>query len=131
MFKYLLKGILSAIAIKLLDNYRQLSVRLLKIEAAKSYLHGVRMARLSAIGLMRMGLVIGLICVGVLLFHAGLFILLPWTVEAKAALGMFLGLAYVVIGVLALRAAMDETTWMEKSGAAEMLEDATGQSRTD
>ena len=131
MIKSLLKGILSAIAIKVLGNYRHLSVQLLRIEAAKSYLHGVRMARLSAIGLMRMGLVIGLICVGVLLFHAGLFILLPWTVEAKAVLGMFLGLAYVVGGGIALHAAMDERTWIEKSGAARMLEEATKQPGND
>jgi len=131
MFKYLIKGLLAGIAIKLLDNYRHLSIQLLKIEAAKCYLHGVQMARLSAIGLMWMGLVIGLICVGVLLFHAGLFILLPWTVETKAVLGMCLGLAYVVLGGIALRAAMDEKRWMEKSGAAEMLEDATGHSKKD
>ena len=131
MLKYLLKGILSAIAIKLLDNYRHLSLQLLKIEAAKSYLHGVQMARLSAIGLMGMGLIIALICVGVLLFHVGLFVLLPWTVETKAVLGMFLGLAYVVIGVVALRAAMDQRTWMEKSGAAAMLKEAIGQSKKD
>jgi hypothetical protein len=131
MFKYLLKGILSGIAVKLLESYRRLSIQLLKIETAKSYLHGVRMARLSALGLMRMGLEIGLICVGVVLFHAGLFILLPWTVKAKAVLGMFLGLVYVVIGSIALHAAMDEKTWMKKSGAAEMLEDATGQSKKD
>jgi hypothetical protein len=126
MLKYLFKGVLAGIAIKLLDNYRCLSIQLLKIEAAKSYLRGVEMARLSALGLMRMGLEIGLICVGVVLFHAGLFILLPWTVKAKAVLGIFLGLAYVVIGGVALHAAMDEKTWMKKSGATEMLEDATG-----
>jgi hypothetical protein len=131
MIKNLLKGFLSGIAVKLLDNYRNLSVQLLKIEAAKSYLHGVQMARLSAIGMMRMGLEIGLICVGVLLFHAGLFILLPWTVGTKAVLGMFLGVAYVVIGVVALHANMDEKTWMEKSGADEMLEEAIGQSKKD
>ena len=128
MIKCLLRGILSAIAIKLLDNYRHLSIQLLKIEAAKSYLHGVQMARRSVIGLMQMGLLIALICVGVALLHAGLFILLPWTVEAKAALAMFLGLAYVVIGGVVLRAAMDERTWMEKSGAAEMVEEAARQS---
>jgi hypothetical protein len=131
MFKYLIKGILSAIAIKLLDNYRRLSIRLLKIVAAKAYLHCVQMARLSAMGLMWMGLKIGLICVGVLLFHAGLFILLPWTMEAKALLGMFLGLAYVVIGGVALCASMDEKKWMEKSGAAEMLKEATAQPKED
>ena len=37
MFNYLLKGILSVVAINLLDNYRHLSIQLLKIEAAKPY----------------------------------------------------------------------------------------------
>jgi hypothetical protein len=131
MFKYLLKGLLTGIAINLLDNCRHLSTQVLKIEAAKCYLHGVQMARLSAIGLMRMGLVIGLVGVGALLFHAGLFILLPWTVEVKAVLGMFLGLAYVAIGCVALHMAMNEKTWMEKSGAAEMLEEAICPSKKD
>jgi len=131
MFKYLIKGLLTGIAVNLLDDCRHLSIQVLKIESAKCYLHGVQMARLSAIGLMRMGLVIGLIGVGSLLFHAGLFILLPWTVETKAVLGMFLGLAYVAIGCVVLHAAMNEKTWMEKSGAAEMLEEAIGQSKRD
>ena len=108
-----------------LDNYRHLSLQLLKIEAAKCYLHGVRRARLSVIGLMWLGLMIGLIGVGVLLFHAGLFILLPWSVQTKAILGMILGSAYVAVGGVALHAAMDEKMWMEKSGVAEMLENVT------
>lgn len=78
-----------------------------------------------------MGLVIGFIVVGALLLHAGLFILLPWTVEIKAILGVFLGLVYVVIGCVALHLAMKEKTWMEKSGAAEMLEEAIGRSSKD
>jgi uncharacterized membrane protein HdeD (DUF308 family) len=61
----------------------------------------------------------------VVLFQAGLFILLPWTLKAKAILGLVLGVTYVVTGGVALRAAMDERTWMEKSGAAEMLKEAT------
>ena len=80
---------------------------------------------------MRMGLAIGLIGVGMLLFHAGLFILLPWTVESKAVLGLFLGLAYVAIGYVTLHADINEKTWMEKSRVAEMLEEATGQSKKD
>jgi len=68
--------------------------------------------------------VIGLICIGFLLIHVALFILLPWTIEAKAKLGLGLGLAYMVIGGVALKVALDERTWMEKSGAAKMLQDA-------
>ncbi len=131
MFKDLLKGILSAIAIKMLDNYRHLTIQLLKIEAAKSYLHGVKMARLSALGLMGMGLMIGLIFVGAVLFHVGIFVLLPWSVEAKAVLGIVLGLVYVAIGMFVLRAAMDERAWIKKSGAAEMMNDAISESKRD
>jgi len=124
MFNCLYKGVLSFVAVRLLANYRCLSLRLLKIEAIKAYLHGVRLARLSALGLMGMGLVIGLICFGVTLFHAGLFILLPWSIKAKAVLCLLLGTVYAVTGGLALRAAMDESLWMKKSGVAEMLKKA-------
>ncbi len=127
MLKALLKGTLSAIAIRLLDNYRRMSMQLLKIEVAKAYLHGIRVARLSAIGLMGLGLLIALIAVGVLLLHAGLFILLPWSLAAKAVLSMVLGLVYIMLGAGALRMAMDEKAWMTKSGATDMLKDALSQ----
>lgn len=125
MYKFLLKGVLSGIAAAMLENYRHLSVQLLKIEAAKSYLHGVRMARRYAVGLLGMFLLVGLIGVGVVLFHAGLFILLPWSVKAKAALGLVLGCIYVAGGATVLHASMDERKWMDRSGAAQMLQDAT------
>lgn len=131
MFKYVIKGLLAGITIKLMDNWRRLSLQLLKIEAAKLYLHGVRMARWSAISLLRIGLAIGLIGVGALLFHAGLFILLPWTVASKAILGLLLGLAYVGIGYAVLHAAINEKTWLEKSHVAEMIKEATDQAKKD
>lgn len=131
MLKILFKGLFAALAVKLLDRYRRLSLQIVCIEAAKAYVHGVRMARLSAIGMMRMGLMIGLIGVGVLLLHAGLFMLLPWSVETKAILGMSLGFIYTVIGAIALCAAIDERRWMRKSGAAALLRKATGQSGKD
>jgi hypothetical protein len=131
MFKNIIKGLLAGITIKLMDNWRRVSLQLLKIEAAKFYLQGVQMARWSMISLMRMGLAVGLIGVGMLLFHAGLFILLPWTVESKAVLGLFLGLAYVAIGYITLHANINEKTWMEKSHVAEILEEAAGQTKKD
>jgi len=125
MFSNLFKGVVSAVALRILVNYQHLSIRMLKIEAAKSYLHGVRLVRLSAIGLMQVVFVVGLIGGGVLLLHAGVFILLPWTVKAKAILGLVMGTAYVVTGVLLLRVAMDEKTWLQKSGSVKMLEEVT------
>ena len=131
MLKCLFNGTLLASALGLFDNYRRLSVQLVRIEVARACLHGVRMARLSALGLMGLGLVIALIGLGALLLHVGLFILLPVSLTAKAVLGMILGLAYVILGVLALRGAMDEKTWLVKSGADDLLKDALGQSPSD
>lgn len=129
MFKYMIKAILAGITVKLMDNWRRLSIQLLKIEAAKFYLHGVRMARWSAINLLWIGLAIGLIGVGTLLFHAALFLLLPWTVETKALLGLLMGLAYVGIGYAVLHESVNEKTWLEKSGVSELLKEATDQSK--
>lgn len=117
---------LSDIATTLVADYRRLSVQWLKIEAAKSYLRGVRMARLAAISAVRMGLIVALICVGTLIAHAALFVLLPWSLQTKAVVGLLLGTGYVLTGSLALHVAMKERTWMEKSGATRMLLDATG-----
>ena len=127
MFKNVISTLLAEIVIKLLSNYRLLSLQLLKIEVAKCYLHGVRLAQRSAFGLLKMVLEIGLIALGSLLVHVGLFILLPGSLETKALFGMVLGVVYMLIGALALRAGMKEKTWMEQSGALTMLNDAMGQ----
>ena len=124
MISFLFKGYLATMAVKLLDNYRHLSIQYLKIEAAKSYLQGVQMARRSTLGLMQLGLCIGLICVGVILFHAALFCLVPWSLKAKALLGLLLGALYTIAGVVALVVAMDEKRWLQKSGATALIKEA-------
>lgn len=121
MFKELLKGLFVDFAAKILETYWKLTLQLLKLEAIKCYIRGVQAVRLSALGLMGLGLLIGFICIGLLLVHAALFILLPWTIEAKAKLGLGLGLAYVLIGAVVLKVALGEKTWMEMSGATKML----------
>ena len=126
MINTLFKGYLATMAIKLLNNYRHLSIQFLKIETAKSYLHGVRIARRSTWVLLQMGFFVGLIFIGVLLFHAGLFIVLPWSLKAKAILGILLGLVYVITGLVALCIFMDEKAWMLKLGVTALLEEATG-----
>lgn len=125
MFKDMFKGLLAGVALKLLANYQQLSLCWLKIETAKSCVHGVRLARLSALTLLQLCALLALICLGVLLLHVGLFVLLPWSLTAKAVLGMSLGLLYILGGCLALRAAMDEKIWLEKSGVTALLKEIT------
>ena len=86
------------------------------------------MARLSAIGLIGLALLIVWIGMGMLLLHFGLFFLLPWSMETKAILGVCLGLAYAIAGSALLVASLRERRWMEKSGASKMVQDATGMS---
>lgn len=131
MINLLLKGYLATMAVKLLNNYRHLSAQFFHIEATKTYLQGVRMARLLTMRLIWMGLLTGLICVGVLLIHVGLFILLPCSLEMKALLGLFLGFSYTFAGIIAFILCMDEKRWMRQSGATEMLQEATAQNPTD
>lgn len=128
MLKFLFRGVLSALALQMLNNSRRLSVQLLKIEVAKSYLRGVRLVKSTTSNLMRIGLVIGLVFVGVVLFHAGLFILLPWTLQLKALFGVLLGLGYMSIGGMMLHRYMDERWWIKASGAAELIAAATDSS---
>jgi uncharacterized membrane protein len=125
MLKSLLQCGLSAVLATLAD-YRRLSIQVVKLEAATCYLRGVRVARESTIGLVRLGLVLGLMGTGLLLVHAGLFIVLPWSLPAKALLAVALGLVYIIVGAIALRVALAEKTWLEKSGALAVLKDVAG-----
>jgi hypothetical protein len=131
MFTHLCKGVLVGIAVNLLDKYRRLSLQLLKIEAAKGYLHGVQVARIAAFGLLRMTLCLAMIAMGALFFHVGLFVLLPWTLEAKAMLGMMLGLTYVLVGCVVIRMTLSEKNWIEKSGLAKWQREIAGKSGQD
>jgi len=131
MLNILFKGYLASMAVKVLNNYRHLSIQFLKIETAKSYLQGVRMARRSALALMKMGFLIGLIFTGVLLFHGALFLMLPWSLHVKAVLGMLLGCVYVMTGFIALYLAFDEKTWITQSGAEALLKEVTKQVKTE
>lgn len=124
MIKQLLQGVQSAIALLVLDRYRCLSVELIKIEAARSYVRGVQVARSATGGLLLIRLIMALIFFGVVLAHVGLFVLLPWTLENKAILGLALGLSYVAVGGLILRFALKEQTWMNASGATRLVSDA-------
>ena len=125
MFKYLLHGALAMFFVKLLDNYRQLTVQLLKIEALKCYLHAVQLARVTVLSIMGMGLLTSIIGLGVLLIHVCAFLLLPWSTEVKAVIGLCLGVLYVLLGVVVVCVGMREKTWLKMSGAVQWMEEAT------
>ena len=99
----------------LLQQYRRLSIDLIKIEAAIWYLRGVQAVRrlfLSALALLFCILLGG---VGFLLLHIGLYALLPWPTNAIVLI--VLGAIYLGIALLGLGWACSEKTWMRCSHA--------------
>jgi hypothetical protein len=129
MLKHLLKGLAAGAAFARIEKCQRLSTQLLRIEAAKLYLQGIRVARLSVAGALVLGLLLGLIGLGVLLVHAGLFYLLPWSLKTKALLGIALGVVYAAAAGCALWSVMAEKTWIEKSGMDGLLDEAQARAR--
>ena len=71
-----------------------------------------------------------LLCtVGVVMFHVGLMILLPWSLAAKAVTVAGLGLVYCLVACVLLRYACQESTWMRLSGASQWLDRLVGPDR--
>jgi hypothetical protein len=115
MMKGLLSLLLRNAAVLLLKNYRRLSLDLLRIRAAVWYVQGVRSARKAFIAVVALALCLIVGGGGFMLFHVGLFLLLPspW----NAVLLMSLGALYVVVTLLILRWLCSERTWMKFSKA--------------
>lgn len=104
------------------------TVQLARIRTARAAVRGVQAARLTAAGAFTALLLAGLVAVGFLLFHIGLFLLLPWTLEQRAWLLLILGALYLLaVGIVATRLLRDRF-WMRMTGADRMVERAvTGQ----
>lgn len=100
-------------------------VHLLKIEAAKSYLKGVSVARRAF--LMTTGYLLGLLCLafGALMVIAGLILYLPITLEAKALVLLIGGGALFLIAAVGLLIASRERTWLEFSKGKDLVEELT------
>lgn len=124
MFQKVIRALLAAFTVTMLNRGRRLSLQMLKIQSARYYLQGLKIANLTVLGLLGLGMVVVLIGIGLLIFHAGVFALLPWSVEVKGVVALCLGLFYVVIAAVAIRVALNEKRWMDKAGISKMVQRA-------
>ncbi len=107
----LLKALLTSAGLWLVARWRHFSLDLIKIKAAMFYLRGVRVARnafLAFVGLIALMMLAG---AGFMLFHVGLFVLLPWPVNAVVL--MVLGAVYMLVSVCVIRSFSTEERWMK------------------
>lgn len=125
----ILKSMLAAVALRVVRDYRRLSLDALKIQAARWYVQGVAGARMAFLGYVALLGGMLLAVVGFIAVHIGVFLLLPFDLRVKAALLVVLGIVYLAIPVWLLRRAASQETWMKLSKADDLVAEVTGRNR--
>ena len=123
----MLQSFLAGVAFRLADLWSQRSFDVLRLRLARSYAKGVVGAR--RLFLLYLG-VIGALLLGMTGFiglHVGLFLVVPFSLETKGVILLFLSLLYLIVGYAIVRQAVVRTTWMRLSKADQWLRQATGE----
>jgi len=126
MFNRLIKSFATAATFWFFNQYRRLSIDLLKIEAAGYYLKAIKSGRQGFLSVLLIWLGIFFFALGVVLLHASLFLgLYLWFNSLTAvAIGLLvLGGIYVIVILLVARRALSEEAWMKFFKADKLVED--------
>jgi hypothetical protein len=127
--RQILAGLAGAVVTALLQEYRRVSVQWLKIQAAIWYVKGVAQARRIAVRIVAVVAALLLAMVGFVILHVGLFLWLPVSVATKGMLLAVLGLIYLIVAGLVIRALLSEESWLRNSGASDFIAGATRRER--
>jgi len=120
----LLKVLLKGAGLWLLNQYRQTSLDLVRIQAAIWYLRGVKTVRAVFVSLAALIGALLLAILGFVLIHVGLLGLLPAPYRFVALL--VLGLIYLLIGLCVIRRLCSQKHWMRTFQAHRCVSFATG-----
>ena len=115
---------ISSFVRNLIESYIQTTIDLLKVEAAIPYLkvlQGVRRFLIRATLLVFFVVVLG--C-SFLLIPIALLLFMPWAPETKAIVGICIGVAYVVIPIIAISMLLSEKRWVRWSGVGKLIRQA-------
>jgi len=128
MLNRLLKSLAGAAAFWFMNRYRQISIDLVKLEAAAYYLKAIQSGRQGFFAALLVWLGVFFFALGVVLLHASLFVgLYLWfqTLAAVAIGLLVLGGIYVITILLVVRFALSEEAWMKFFKADKMVEALT------
>lgn len=126
----LLKGLLAATGLRLLNHYLQAQMDLLKIRLTAGYVKGVLGARRFAVIMILTALCLLLLATGFIFAHVGFFLWAPWEPRLKALILLALGLIYMLAAMGWMAHACSEKTWLKLSGAEKLLAE-TAQGKKD
>ena len=128
MWTRLLRTLLAAASVWLLNKYRQMSLELIKLEAAIAYVKCVRSARQAFLAVLAVILGAGLLAAGFVLLHVGLGMLLYLAFQNWWAVGvalLVLGILYTLVPLFIIRRLCAEKTWMQFFKADKLVEQVT------
>jgi len=97
------------------------SLKMLKLRAAIYYLEGVKGARRILILICLLVLVITLIGAVLVMVPLAVLLFMPWEPTTKAAVGITIGVTYLVVPAAALISLLSEKRWMRLTGATDVL----------
>lgn len=103
----------------LIKGFRVFALDLIKIHAVMWYLRAIRTAHKMYLLCLATTLSMTLVGSGFVLFHIGLYALIPAPANAIAL--TVLGLTYVITGLCIMSALSSEKRWMKASGADEYV----------
>ena len=110
-----IKGLMGGAAAWLANSFRGFAREFVTLHASIWYLRAVRTAHRVYLLSLVATLSTALVGAGFVLFHIGLFAVLPAPVNAIVL--MVLGLTYLVVGLCIIRALSSEKRWMAATGA--------------
>lgn len=110
-------------------RYQQNAMSFVKIQATTYYVKAISKARMAVVGTIAFFGVMLMLLGGFLIMHIGFFTFFNWSNRAKGAVLFILGLIYFGIALGAVLYATRQRSWMKYSGASQMVQNVTRESR--
>lgn len=122
MLNYI-NGVVASMASGLLKILRGTLIRSLKIEAVKSYIRMVGVARSLSIYYLTCVAVLLLAMVAFVMIHVGILIVFVGDLNTAGWIVLILGIIYGLISYSAINSMCSEKYWLEMTNASKMIDD--------
>lgn len=119
------KKLLSFLMIASLNGSYQRKVSLLKINAARTYVIGIKKIRFLALAVLCILLALAIFVCGLILLHAALFAYSPWSAQTKWIAALVLGIFEMTAAAVMMVYIFKESTWMKFMAIDQVIRSVT------
>ncbi len=105
------------------QSYRKASTEILRLKMSLLYLKTIETSRLLFVSLLEIGISLVFLLVGLILFHAVIFLYAPWEAATKFYVGMGFAMAYLLISFTVFFYIFSQSKWLMIFHAENLLKD--------